>query len=216
MASIQKRTLDDGSVRWLLQVRKKGFKTVNKTLKTKAAAEKTARRIELQMEDGTWDEFSNQEQKQGNTTLEYFIKRYLEEITPFKAGGNKGIINESSTLNQVLNSPLGKMDVYHIKTGHIIDLRNQWRDKGNKPSTINRKLIHQSPHLSTRQYARIVKSWAKPIGLDPTEYGTHSLRRTKATLIYRGLKTSELFKSFWGIPNLRVQSGTLALRWRMH
>ena len=45
-----------------------------------------------------------------------------------------------------------------------------------------------SPHLSTRQYARIVKSWVTSIGLDPNEYGTHSLRRTKATLIYRRTK----------------------------
>ena len=40
-------------------------------------------------------------------------------------------------------------------------------------------------HLSTRQYARLVKSWVKAIGLDPQVYGTHSMRRTKATLIYR-------------------------------
>lgn len=45
-----------------------------------------------------------------------------------------------------------------------------------------------SDHLSTRQYARIVKSWASLIGLDSGEYGTHSLRRTKATLIYRRTK----------------------------
>jgi integrase len=43
-------------------------------------------------------------------------------------------------------------------------------------------------HLSTRQYARIVQRWVSLIGLDPTEYGTHSLRRTKATLIYRRTK----------------------------
>ena len=39
--------------------------------------------------------------------------------------------------------------------------------------------------ISTRQYARIVDSWVDMIGLDQHEYGTHSLRRTKATLIYR-------------------------------
>jgi integrase len=38
--------------------------------------------------------------------------------------------------------------------------------------------------LSTRQYARIVESWVKSIGLDPVAYGTHTMRRTKATLIY--------------------------------
>lgn len=45
--------------------------------------------------------------------------------------------------------------------------------------------VSGSTHLSTRQYARIVKSWVESIGLDPLEYGTHSMRRTKATLIYR-------------------------------
>jgi len=39
--------------------------------------------------------------------------------------------------------------------------------------------------MSTRQYARLVARWVTMIGLDPTLYGTHSLRRTKATLIYR-------------------------------
>lgn len=47
---------------------------------------------------------------------------------------------------------------------------------------------HESPHLGTRQYARIVDSWVKEIGLDPTGYGTHSMRRTKASLIYRRTK----------------------------
>jgi integrase len=43
-------------------------------------------------------------------------------------------------------------------------------------------------HLSTRQYARIVDAWVASIGLDPHAYGTHSMRRTKAALIYRQTK----------------------------
>jgi integrase len=39
--------------------------------------------------------------------------------------------------------------------------------------------------LTTRQYARLVSDWIGSIGLDPSLFGTHSLRRTKATLIYR-------------------------------
>jgi integrase len=39
--------------------------------------------------------------------------------------------------------------------------------------------------LTTRQYARLVSGWMASIGLDPKSFGTHSLRRTKATLIYR-------------------------------
>jgi site-specific recombinase XerD len=42
--------------------------------------------------------------------------------------------------------------------------------------------------LSTRKYARIVRRWVREIGLDPAAYGTHTLRRTKATLIYRRTK----------------------------
>ena len=48
--------------------------------------------------------------------------------------------------------------------------------------------IHESPHIGTRQYARIVDSWVTEIGLNPSEYGTHSMRRTKAFLIYRRTK----------------------------
>jgi integrase len=40
-------------------------------------------------------------------------------------------------------------------------------------------------NMTTRQYARLLSEWIARIGLDPKLFGTHSLRRTKATLIYR-------------------------------
>ena len=46
------------------------------------------------------------------------------------------------------------------------------------------------PHLSTRQYARIVRAWVESAGLDGSAYGTHSMRRTKAAQIYK--KTGNL------------------------
>ena len=48
--------------------------------------------------------------------------------------------------------------------------------------------VHTSTHISTRQYARVVNGWVSLIGLNPSDFGTHSLRRTKATLIYRRTK----------------------------
>lgn len=48
--------------------------------------------------------------------------------------------------------------------------------------------LHKSPHLGTRQYARILERWVEQLGLDSADYGTHSMRRTKATLIYRRTK----------------------------
>ena len=48
--------------------------------------------------------------------------------------------------------------------------------------------ICKGSHISTRQYARLLSSWIEDIGLNPATYGTHSLRRTKASLIYRRTK----------------------------
>ncbi|MGZ2412292.1 integrase [Sphingomonas sp. F9_3S_D5_B_2] len=45
--------------------------------------------------------------------------------------------------------------------------------------------IERADHLSTRQYARLVDEWVSGIGLRREDYGTHSLRRTKAALIYK-------------------------------
>jgi integrase len=50
--------------------------------------------------------------------------------------------------------------------------------------------VHEEPHISTRQYARIVHSWVRSAGLDDSAYGTHSMRRTKAAQIYK--KTGNL------------------------
>lgn len=48
--------------------------------------------------------------------------------------------------------------------------------------------LRGTPHISTRQYARIAHEWVSEIGLDSTLYGTHSIRRTKVSLIYRRTK----------------------------
>ncbi|MDB5677444.1 tyrosine-type recombinase/integrase [Sphingomonas bacterium] len=45
--------------------------------------------------------------------------------------------------------------------------------------------VDQAGHLSTRQYARLVDEWVTAIGLRRAEYGTHSMRRTKASMIYK-------------------------------
>ena len=50
--------------------------------------------------------------------------------------------------------------------------------------------FHERLHISTRQYARLVRDWVKSIGLEPSAYGTHSMRRTKVSQIYK--KTGNL------------------------
>lgn len=50
--------------------------------------------------------------------------------------------------------------------------------------------FHERLHISTRQYARLVRGWVKSVGLEPSAYGTHSMRRTKVAQIYK--KTGNL------------------------
>lgn len=50
--------------------------------------------------------------------------------------------------------------------------------------------FHDRLHISARQYARMLKGWVRSIGLEPSAYGTHSMRRTKVAQIYK--KTGNL------------------------
>ena len=59
-----------------------------------------------------------------------------------------------------------------------------------------------SPHIKTRQYARIVMGWVTEIVLDATDYGTHSMRRTKVSLIYRRTKNLRAIQLLLGHTKL--------------
>jgi hypothetical protein len=72
--------------------------------------------------------------------------------------------------------------------------------------------LHKSLHLSTRRYAHIVDSWVGEIGLEPVNYGTHVMRRTKASLIYWFSKTYVQSSSCWVTPSARAPCGAPALR----
>ncbi|NIJ20254.1 integrase [Sphingomonas naasensis] len=56
---------------------------------------------------------------------------------------------------------------------------------GTKSDYVFPSRVDRAGHLSTRQYARLVDEWVDAIGLRRAEYGTHSLRRTKASMIYK-------------------------------
>jgi site-specific recombinase XerC len=59
-------------------------------------------------------------------------------------------------------------------------------------------------HLTTRQYALLVDDWITMIGLDPSNYGTHSLRRTKVAMVYK--RTGNLRACQLLLPNARAVS----------
>jgi integrase len=71
--------------------------------------------------------------------------------------------------------------------------------------------------MTTRQYARLVSEWIGGVGLDPRLFGTHSLRRTKATLIYRRTGNLRAVQLLLGHTTLRSKArlDILASRWTM-
>ena len=71
--------------------------------------------------------------------------------------------------------------------------------------------LHSSDHLSTRQYARIVKFWVAAIGLDQALYGTHTMRRTKASLIYRRTKNLRAIQLLLGHSKLESTVRSLGI-----
>lgn len=62
--------------------------------------------------------------------------------------------------------------------------------------------VHDCPHISTRQYARIVNGWIEEIGLDTENYGTYTMRRTKVTLIYKRTKNLRAIQLLLGHTKL--------------
>ena len=80
-----------------------------------------------------------------------------------------------------------------------------WIEKANlKPEQhLFPSRLAKSLHISTRQYARIVHQWVLAIGLDSTIYGTHTMRRTKATLIYKRTKNLRAVQLLLGHAKLK-------------
>lgn len=102
------------------------------------------------------------------------------KIGDVAAGGS--IRNRATIIQQKTGRP--------VQFELMTDCRNSllaWlqRRSGSLDNFIFPSRVDYLGHLSTRQYARLVDEWVTAIGLDVREYGTHSLRRTKASLIYK-------------------------------
>ena len=69
--------------------------------------------------------------------------------------------------------------------------------------------VANSPHVATRQYALNVHQWAEAAGLVSSAYGTHSMQRTKATLIYKRTKSLRAVQLLLGHSKLESTVGYL-------
>ncbi|EED33081.1 phage integrase [gamma proteobacterium NOR5-3] len=104
---------------------------------------------------------------------------------------------------QIVQQKTGRPVQFEITEQTRLSLE-RWITEANllPPDYLFPSRVNKSPHLSRRQYARIVDRWVTEIGLDPSLYGTHSLRRTKVSLIYRRTKNLRAIQLLLGHTKL--------------
>jgi integrase len=99
-------------------------------------------------------------------------------------------------VNLAIDSKLRACDLVKLRVDDICSGASVRRrativqKKTGRPVHLFPSRLRANPHLSIRQYARLVHRWVESIGLESALYGTHSMRRTKAAQIYR--KTGNL------------------------
>src|SRR6478735_10910693 len=99
-----------------------------------------------------------------------------------------GALRQRATVIQQKTGRPVQFEITDQARRSLADWLNRRRDDPNGWLFPSR--MRPGAHLSTRQYIRLVKEWVSSIGLQPAAYGTHSLRRTKVSILYR--KTGNL------------------------
>lgn len=119
------------------------------------------------------------------------------KIGDIAVGG--AIRNRATVMQQKTKRPVQ----FEIMTDARQTLLN-WlnRRRGSMEDFIFPSRVNYMGHLSTRQYARLVDEWVKAVGLNVHEDGTHSLRRTKASLIYKATGNLRAIQILLGHSNI--------------
>jgi integrase len=150
MATITKR----GDRQWQAKVRRRGFSAVTNTFETKARAERWARLVESEIDEGSFVPRGEAE----STTLGQALNRYLQEITPQK----KGAKQEANRIRQWLEHPLSKRFLTNIRGNDIAAYRDERLAAGKSPITVNNELIIISHLFNTAR-----KEWGMEILRNP-------------------------------------------------
>lgn len=128
MATIDKR----GPYQWRVKIRRRGYPTLTRTFETKAAAERYARQIESEIDQGVFVSRTEAE----NTTLGELLNRYLNEVTQRK----KGAVAETYRIKALLRHPLAGRIVATIRSTDIAAYRDE-RTQKVTPATVKRELV---------------------------------------------------------------------------
>jgi integrase len=110
------------------------------------------------------------------------VKIRVSDVAP------SGVLRERST---VIQQKTGRPVPFEITEPTRASLAAWLERRGWRPDDwLFPSRTRDGRHIGTRQYARLVDRWVAMIDLQPTAYGTHSLRRTKVALVYK--KTGNL------------------------
>ena len=110
-------------------------------------------------------------------------------------------------------SPRNRATVIQQKTGRSVQFELMTEARNSLTTRLARRggslrdfvfpsRVDYMGQLSTRQYARLVDEWVSTVGLDKREYGTHSMRRTKASLIYKATGDLRAIQILLGHTNI--------------
>lgn len=140
MAYFEKR-----STGWCAQIRRKGRKSVSKTFRTKAAAERWAREIEQDMDNGRWLEAS----VDAPTTLTELLERYLKEVSSKK----KGYQDEIYRIRRVMRSEIGAVPLENLQAPMFASWRDQRLQEVSAP-TVRKDLaiINHAINIAMREW----------------------------------------------------------------
>lgn len=136
MASIRKR----GEFQWFVQIRRHGYPELRKTFETRSDAEKWARAIERELDQGLYINRSPAEK----TTLGDLLKDYLREVVP----SHKGADSEKVRINAMLRAKICKLSLAALTPAAL----SEWRDERLKevcPATVRRDLDIISSAINT-------------------------------------------------------------------
>ncbi len=163
MATICERKNDRGQViGYQVKVRRKGYPPQSQTFDRKTDADRWARKIEREMDDGVFVDRTAAHQ----TTLAELIDRYLEEVTP----GHKGVAQERLRLQQMKRSRIAKHAAATVKSQDFAEWRNT-RLKEVAAGTVIREL---------NSWHAIIEHGRKEWGINLAENPVHLVKRPKA------------------------------------
>lgn len=151
MATITRR----GHYQWQVKIRRKGYPAASKTFDTKAEAQRWARLIESEMDQGV---FVSREEAE-KTTLSEALDRYSKEITPRK----KGARQESDRIRALVRHSLSKRFLASIRGVDIAAYRDERLKDGKSPITVNNELIIISHLFNTARKEWGMESLRNPV-----------------------------------------------------